>query len=92
VSHPNPDVLRARARALRSLAHSLSTGTARTVDRSAQSDTWLGPTATRCADDLARLRVRLDDAERHLRDRASHLDRLADAAERAAAVARAGVR
>jgi hypothetical protein len=91
--------LRARAEDLRRFASTLEHARMTNAHAVAGDDTWVGPTAQACADDLRRLARQLLLRCDELRTAARRLDRAADAiaaevlAERAlAAAAPAGVR
>jgi hypothetical protein len=78
------DQLRARARALRQLAGRVPVTEVGDALARADEDTWRGPLATACRDDLAAIRRSLDDAMVELRAAASWLDRRATEIEQAA--------
>jgi hypothetical protein len=91
--------LRARAEDLRRFARTLENVRMTNAYSAAGDDTWVGPTAQACADDLRRLARQLLLRCDELRTAARRLDRAADAiaaevlAERAmTAAAPAGVR
>jgi hypothetical protein len=62
-------VLRGRAASLRQLARAMSAAEVVSLRRRAESDVWIGPTATRCHDELTELGRRIlraaDDLVRH---------------------------
>jgi hypothetical protein len=76
-SSVDADVLRRRARTLRHLADSVTTSEAAGLRVRADADVWIGPTATRCADDLTALGHRLTRAADDLIQRARALERRA---------------
>lgn len=82
------DHLRDRARSLRRLAASVRGCGAAHLWRRAGADTWVGPTAQACLDDLIAMRRRLATAGDELDARARRLETEADAAELAARVVR----
>jgi hypothetical protein len=69
--------LRRRALTLRTLADSISTSNAVDLRRRAEDDVWLGPTATRCHDDLTELGRQMGRASDDLVVRARALERRA---------------
>lgn len=76
-SSVDAEVLRRRAAALRRLAHSVSTSEAIDLRLRAGADVWIGPTATRCLDDLTTAGRRLVGAADDLIVRARGLERRA---------------
>jgi hypothetical protein len=76
-SSVDADALRRRATNLRHLANVMSTTDAVDLRLRADADVWLGPTATRCFDDLAMLGRRLVGAADELIVRARALERRA---------------
>lgn len=70
-------MLRRRARALRRLADSISTSEAVDLRLRAGMDAWIGPTASRCCDDLTALGRGLTRAADDLTVRARALERRA---------------
>ena len=70
-------VLRRRASTLRSLADTIAGSQAVDLRRRAADDVWLGPTATRCHDDLTQLGRSLGRAADDLVMRARTLERRA---------------
>lgn len=73
-----PDQLRERANILRRVAHRLDQVLALDLHRRADDSAWLGPTPSRCHDELVAMRITLLGAGRQLRDKAATLDRRAD--------------
>ena len=73
--------LRARARQVRSLSSAISTSRALTVYRLAGPETWVGPTAQACFDDLLTVRRKLQGQLQSLGEIARGLDRQADELE-----------
>jgi hypothetical protein len=69
--------LRTRARALRQLAARVSVCTGLTLHQRAGDDTWIGPTASRCRDDLLTVRRELLTAHDELIAAARRLERQA---------------
>jgi hypothetical protein len=69
--------LRRRALTLRTLADSMATSQAIDLRRRAEGDVWLGPTATRCYDDLTELGRQMGRASDDLVVRARTLERRA---------------
>lgn len=89
MSTPDPiAVLRERARSLRRLAASLDASGAGALWRRAGTDTWEGPLARACLDDLLVIRRRLTEARDDLTVAARRLDAQADAADVAARAVR----
>jgi hypothetical protein len=76
---PDPDVLRARARALRSLAARLDASVIHELRAAAGDDTWRGPTADAFVADVLRAERRCDEAGEELRVAARELERAAGA-------------
>lgn len=76
-SPPDPEVLRRRATALRRLAISITASEAIDLRRRADDQVWIGPTATRCWDELAAMGRRLKHAGDDLVVRAKVLERRA---------------
>lgn len=83
------EALRARGRSIRRTAALLERIDITVLINRAGGDTWLGPTADQCLDDLACARRLLLHAGNDLRSAAQQLERQADAAAHAAAVANA---
>jgi hypothetical protein len=73
-SSVDADVLRRRATSLRHLADAMSTSDAVDLRLRADADVWIGPTATRCFEDLAILGRRLTGAADQLIVRAKALE------------------
>jgi hypothetical protein len=76
-SPPDPHVLRGRATALRRLSLAITTSEAIDLRHRAGDEVWIGPTATRCADDLIALGRRLQATGDDLVLRAKALERRA---------------
>jgi uncharacterized protein YukE len=74
---PDPDVLRARARALRSLAARLDASVIHDLLAAAGDDTWRGSTADAFVEGVRRAERRCDDASEELRAAARALERTA---------------
>lgn len=76
-SSPEPEALRRRAAVLRALARRI--GSLRVLDlhRAAGPDTWVGPSAQHCLDELIAQRARLLDAADRLRVTAARFERAA---------------
>ena len=74
---PDPDDLRARARALRSLAARLDASVIHELRAVAGDDTWRGPTADAFVADARRAERRCDEASEELRAAARELERAA---------------
>jgi uncharacterized protein YukE len=75
VTNPaDPDALRARARALRSLAARLDASVLHDLRAAAGDDTWRGPTADAFVADVQRAERRCDDAGAALRAAARALE------------------
>jgi uncharacterized protein YukE len=72
---PDPDVLRARARALRSLAARLDSSVIHELRSAAGDDTWRGPTADAFVADVRRAERHCDEASEELRAAARELER-----------------
>jgi hypothetical protein len=70
----DPDALRARATALRSLAARLDASVLHDLPAAAGDDTWRGPTADAFVADAHRARRRCDDASAALRAAARALE------------------
>lgn len=70
--------LRSRARELRRLARRLADSEATQLHQRAGADTWVGPTAQRCLDELYAVRRHLLQAHDDLVTAATGLDRKAD--------------
>jgi hypothetical protein len=79
--------LRARAGDLRLVARRIGASAAATVHRLAGPDTWTGPTAQSCLDDLVAMRRQLESDQRTLDDAARRLERRADELQRLALLA-----
>lgn len=80
------DLLRTRARTLRHLAALVQQRVLLDLCRRAGDDTWQGPTADRCRDDLRRSLQRLDTDGDELLRQATVLERRADDLELQAAL------
>ena len=76
------EMLRVRARALRQVARRIGASPALTVHRLAGPETWVGPTAQSCLDELLAMRRRLESNQHTLDDAARRLDRYADELQR----------
>lgn len=76
-SPPDAEVLRRRATALRRLSVAITTSEAIDLRLRAGDEVWIGPTATRCADDLIAIGRRLTRAGEGLVVRAKALERRA---------------
>ncbi|MCU1397401.1 MAG: hypothetical protein JWN62_510 [Acidimicrobiales bacterium] len=72
-----PDQLRQRATALRRLGSRMEGAAALDLHRRATDDTWMGPTPTRCHDDLLAIRTQILGAADDVRSRAAALERQA---------------
>lgn len=79
--------LRARAGALRLVARRIGAGRAITAHRLAGPETWVGPLAQSCLDELVAIRRELESGARLLDDAARRLDRHADELLRRAVLA-----
>lgn len=81
-------VVRERARSLRRLAATIDTSGVGDLWRRAGTDTWNGPVARSCLDDLTAIRRRTAQVSDDLRTTARRLDAEADALEVAALAVR----
>ncbi|CAB4893032.1 unannotated protein [freshwater metagenome] len=79
-SRPGDD-LRGRAHQLRRTAGAIDDSGADGLYRRAGVDTWMGPTAARCLDELTTARRQLHEAAEALRRTARQLDQRADQAD-----------
>lgn len=70
----DPTALRRRAARLRALAARLDAALVHRAHLHAGHDTWRGPVATHCLDELHRVRHRLGDAADDLRREAARLE------------------
>ncbi len=84
-SPPDAELLRRRAAALRRLSLAITSSEAIDLRRRANDHVWIGPTATRCVDDLIAMGRRLTRAGDDLVVRAKALERRALEAELVAA-------
>ena len=78
VTSPQSDLLRVRARTLRSLAAKIGASPALAVSSCAGPDTWVGPTPQRCYDSLLVIRRQLQSQQQTLIDAGHALERRAD--------------
>jgi hypothetical protein len=87
---PHSQLLRTRAAALRKLSAALDSSRMIDLHRRAGEDVWLGPTASRCRDDLQQLARTLATEAADLVVRARTLEQRADVIESVAAAPAVG--